>query len=118
MENDGVPEAPPAGRPGSGLAGLRERLAELGGTLRAGPAGTGRFRLTARVPLPPGEQGEQDERDPLGAAVRDPRRRARRASGDRHPTTGDGRHAPDDGHHRPEDDPASSRTIPVSEVTP
>ncbi|GAA2915481.1 sensor histidine kinase [Streptomyces mexicanus] len=118
VENDGVPEAPPAGRPGSGLAGLRERLAELGGTLRAGPAGTGRFRLTARVPLPPGEQGEQDERDPLGAAVRDPRRRARRASGDRHPTTGDGRHAPDDGHHRPEDDPASSRTIPVSEVTP
>jgi two-component system sensor histidine kinase DesK len=40
-----------AGR-GSGLAGLRERLAEIGGTLRAGPAGTGVFRLTAEVPLP------------------------------------------------------------------
>ncbi|MFF0465531.1 sensor histidine kinase [Streptomyces mexicanus] len=113
VENDGVPASPSAGRPGSGLAGLRERLAELGGTLRAGPAGNGRFRLTARVPLPPGEQGEQDERDP-----RVPRRRARRASDGRHPTTGDGRHAPDDGHRRPEDDPASSRTTPVSEVTP
>ncbi|WP_030380692.1 MULTISPECIES: sensor histidine kinase [unclassified Streptomyces] len=40
-----------AGR-GSGLAGLRERLAEIGGTLRAGPAGAGVFRLTAEVPLP------------------------------------------------------------------
>ncbi|GAB2874047.1 hypothetical protein GCM10027074_47290 [Streptomyces deserti] len=37
---------------GSGLAGLRERLAEIGGTLRAGPAGQGRFRLTAEIPLP------------------------------------------------------------------
>ncbi|MYS44938.1 sensor histidine kinase, partial [Streptomyces sp. SID5998] len=41
------------GGPGSGLAGLRERLAELGGTLRAGPVDGGRFRLTAEVPLRP-----------------------------------------------------------------
>ncbi|MFE2878632.1 sensor histidine kinase [Streptomyces roseus] len=49
VENDGAPEAP-AGPPGSGLAGLRERLAALDGTLEAGPVGDGRFRLTARIP--------------------------------------------------------------------
>lgn len=53
VENDGVPDTPAAGRPGSGLAGLRERLADLDGLLRAGPADPGRFRLTAEVPLPP-----------------------------------------------------------------
>ncbi|MFC8710975.1 sensor histidine kinase [Streptomyces sp. NPDC057197] len=52
VENDGVPGTPPGGRPGSGLAGLRERLSELDGLLHAGPAGPGRFRLTAEVPLP------------------------------------------------------------------
>ncbi|MFJ9644553.1 sensor histidine kinase [Streptomyces sp. NPDC004244] len=49
VENDGAPEAP-AGPPGSGLAGLRERLAVLDGTLDAGPVGDGRFRLRARIP--------------------------------------------------------------------
>ncbi|MGX4690868.1 sensor histidine kinase [Streptomyces sp. JNUCC 63] len=52
VENDGVREASVGDRPGSGLAGLRERLSELDGTLRAGPAGRDRFRLTAEVPLP------------------------------------------------------------------
>ncbi|MEU3693126.1 sensor histidine kinase [Streptomyces narbonensis] len=37
---------------GSGLAGLRERLAAVGGTLEAGPGGDGTFRVAARVPLP------------------------------------------------------------------
>ncbi|MFF4371561.1 sensor histidine kinase [Streptomyces sp. NPDC001594] len=50
VENDGVAEAP-AGPPGSGLAGLRERLAAVDGTLHAGPAGGGRFRLRAEIPL-------------------------------------------------------------------
>lgn len=51
VENDGVPDgAGPGG--GAGLVGLRERLAEIGGTLRAGPSGNGLFRLTAEVPLP------------------------------------------------------------------
>ncbi len=49
VENDGVPERP-ATAPGSGLAGLRERLSALGGTLEAGPTGDGLFRLTAEVP--------------------------------------------------------------------
>ncbi|MGW2298358.1 sensor histidine kinase [Streptomyces violaceorubidus] len=56
VENDGVAEAtghgPPAGPGGSGLAGLRERLSAVDGTLEAGPAGKGVFRLTAEVPLP------------------------------------------------------------------
>ncbi|MFD5894886.1 sensor histidine kinase [Streptomyces sp. NPDC060366] len=60
VENDGLPDqaalaragadGPP--RPaGAGLAGLRERLATLGGTLDAGPVDGTHFRLTARVPL-------------------------------------------------------------------
>ncbi|MGW0896714.1 sensor histidine kinase [Streptomyces goshikiensis] len=49
VENDGAPEAP-AGPAGSGLAGLRERLAVVDGTLRAGPVDGGRFRLLAEVP--------------------------------------------------------------------
>ncbi|MFF2942869.1 sensor histidine kinase [Streptomyces niveus] len=61
VENDGLPEqgalarAGAAGTPrtaGAGLAGLRERLDTLGGTLEAGPVAGGHFRLTARVPLP------------------------------------------------------------------
>ncbi|MFD4131785.1 sensor histidine kinase [Streptomyces goshikiensis] len=49
VENDGAPETP-AGPAGSGLAGLRERLAVVDGTLRAGPVDGGRFRLLAEVP--------------------------------------------------------------------
>ncbi|MET9555229.1 histidine kinase [Streptomyces sp. NPDC006645] len=61
VENDGLPEEGILGRmgaggtprtAGTGLAGLRERLAKLGGTLEAGPVADARFRLTARVPLP------------------------------------------------------------------
>ncbi|MFJ3978649.1 sensor histidine kinase [Streptomyces sp. NPDC090021] len=51
VENDGAPEAP-AGPPGSGIAGLRERLAVLEGTLEAGLVGDGRFRLRAEIPGP------------------------------------------------------------------
>ncbi|MGK5642168.1 sensor histidine kinase [Streptomyces sp. URMC 126] len=67
MENDGAGVAPDAGsdsgsdsgpggsrdagRRGSGLAGLRERMAALGGTLEAGHRAKRTFRLTAEVPL-------------------------------------------------------------------
>ncbi|GGS88848.1 histidine kinase [Streptomyces chromofuscus] len=50
VENDGV-TAVGEGGGGSGLAGLRERLAAVEGTLEAGPAGRGLFRLMAEVPL-------------------------------------------------------------------
>ncbi|MFC8586118.1 histidine kinase [Streptomyces sp. NPDC057217] len=42
---------------GSGLAGLRERLGAVDGTLDAGPAAPQSFRVTARVPLPRVERG-------------------------------------------------------------
>ncbi|WP_406290964.1 sensor histidine kinase [Streptomyces sp. NBC_00209] len=56
VENDGAtpagtPPSPATDGPGSGLAGLRERLAALDGSLEAGPAKGGLFRLTATIPL-------------------------------------------------------------------
>ncbi|WP_354387473.1 sensor histidine kinase [Streptomyces atratus] len=54
VENDGAP-CVAAGESGSGLAGLRERLGALDGSLDAGPVGDGMFRLTARIPLTRGE---------------------------------------------------------------
>jgi two-component system sensor histidine kinase DesK len=41
------------GSPGSGLAGLRERVTALGGELSAGPADGGGYRVRAAVPLLP-----------------------------------------------------------------
>ncbi|MFD4571539.1 sensor histidine kinase [Streptomyces sp. NPDC058417] len=55
VENDGVDhgtEATGGGAGGSGLAGLEERLRKVDGTLVAGPAGSGTFRVVAEVPLP------------------------------------------------------------------
>ncbi|MFJ3306201.1 sensor histidine kinase [Streptomyces sp. NPDC086549] len=50
VENDGASGAPDGGG-GSGLAGLRERLAVVDGILTAGAVGQDRFRLVAEVPL-------------------------------------------------------------------
>ncbi|MFC8199371.1 histidine kinase [Streptomyces sp. NPDC057298] len=55
---EGPDEGPSAGRGpqlggGSGLAGLRERLAAVAGTLEAGPVDSDLFRVVAEVPLPP-----------------------------------------------------------------
>lgn len=49
VENDGAEAS--GGGAGSGLAGLRERLAQVDGTLEAGLAGAGMFRVVAEVPL-------------------------------------------------------------------
>ncbi|MFD8481821.1 sensor histidine kinase [Kitasatospora sp. NPDC059673] len=42
---------------GYGLVGLRERVTALGGRLDAGPAGTGSWRLSARLPHPAPKDG-------------------------------------------------------------
>ncbi|XIE79417.1 sensor histidine kinase [Streptomyces sp. SBR177] len=68
VENDGV-EAAAAAVPGagSGLAGLRERLGAVDGTLDAGPVAPHSFRVTARVPLPaPRTRGGRETEDPNG----------------------------------------------------
>jgi two-component system sensor histidine kinase DesK len=58
IRNDGRPgdEAEPVSAPdrlpgGSGLAGLRERIAAIGGIVEAGPLDDGGFRLRVSVPL-------------------------------------------------------------------
>ncbi len=65
MENDGV--VPEAARQsaGSGIPGLRERLAALDGTLLVGPRPDGRFWLRAHVPL---EEDQVAEANALGVA--------------------------------------------------
>ena len=52
VTDDGSPPAPSnrAWTPGVGLTSMRERVAELGGTLDAGPVPEG-GRVTARLPL-------------------------------------------------------------------
>ncbi|SEQ92613.1 two-component system, NarL family, sensor histidine kinase DesK [Streptomyces radiopugnans] len=60
MENDGVPGSGASTGGGSGLAGLRERLAALGGTLTGERRGDGTFRLTARIPTRPDRDGGGD----------------------------------------------------------
>ncbi|MEV2250914.1 histidine kinase [Streptomyces sp. NPDC050147] len=65
VEDDGVADA---GRPlveGTGLTGMRERVASLGGTLRAGPRVEGGFLVRAELPL---EFGALPSRSPEGAA--------------------------------------------------
>ena len=42
---------PPSGGTGLGLAGMRERVAAMGGDLQAGPRPDGGFRVAARLPL-------------------------------------------------------------------
>jgi two-component system sensor histidine kinase DesK len=61
VRDDGVGAAHEADE-GSGLRGLAERIAEAGGTLEAGSAEDGGFRLIARVPIAThGEPGLEDE---------------------------------------------------------
>jgi len=48
------PEAP-SESPGFGLAGLRERAAQLGGAFRSGPAAAGGFEIELSIPIQAGE---------------------------------------------------------------
>jgi two-component system sensor histidine kinase DesK len=54
IENDGARVATPIQRTGSGLAGVAERLALLGGSMVAEYQAPDGFRLTALLPLPAG----------------------------------------------------------------
>ncbi|WP_234445196.1 sensor histidine kinase [Streptomyces rimosus] len=66
MENDGVVPDVIQRSAGSGIAGLRERLAALDGTLVVGPRPDGRFWLRAHVPL---EEGQVARGDASGLAA-------------------------------------------------
>ncbi|MDA0566710.1 histidine kinase [Streptomonospora sp. S1-112] len=60
VDNEDPPEGPPAEPPpgsGYGLAGLRERLVLIGGTLTAGPRPGGGWRVRAVLPAPEGAAG-------------------------------------------------------------
>jgi signal transduction histidine kinase len=50
VTDDGHPEVAPAEHAGRGVAGMRERVALYGGTLRAGPLVNGGWSVTARFP--------------------------------------------------------------------
>jgi signal transduction histidine kinase len=53
VEDDGPATDGPAGVPGHGLIGMRERVALLGGELDVGPRAAGGFRVAARLPVRP-----------------------------------------------------------------
>ncbi len=53
IANDGPHPPRAGGTGGAGIGNLRARLAALGGRLDAGPAGDGRFELTAELPVAP-----------------------------------------------------------------
>ncbi|WP_158088752.1 sensor histidine kinase [Thermoactinospora rubra] len=56
----GAPEGSPRGLGGSGLAGLRERVAVHGGRLHCGPRPGGRFVTRTIIPLAPDRLPEED----------------------------------------------------------
>ncbi|MEU2243965.1 sensor histidine kinase [Streptomyces sp. NPDC018338] len=53
---------PTEGPPGTGLQGLRERVAAAGGTLDSGPAPRGGFRVTAELPTEAGVSADTSPR--------------------------------------------------------
>ncbi|MFE1298979.1 histidine kinase [Streptomyces sp. NPDC058731] len=92
VENDGATAVREVGGGGSGLAGLRERLAEVDGTLTAGPVEGGVFRVVARVPLGTGAGQGVGSASPRksGSASPVPGPGSARASGSASPVPGPG----------------------------
>jgi two-component system sensor histidine kinase DesK len=74
IEDDGVgaPTADSAGMGGSGLSGLSERVAALGGRYEAGPRAQGGFRLAVLLPQPRAVQGEDSPGPDAGESVATP----------------------------------------------
>ncbi|MFV2177578.1 sensor histidine kinase [Actinomadura sp. LOL_016] len=70
MRNDGV-RARGAGSAGSGLTGLAERVAVLGGEITADRHGRGGFLLRATVPLPREDDGAGAADEPVPAGGRE-----------------------------------------------
>ncbi len=62
-----TPTSPDTAR-GTGLIGLRERLAAVGGTLEAGPGARGGFTVTAELPAEAEDYGATPRRDPVHGA--------------------------------------------------
>jgi len=56
IANDGATASD--GAPGRGLTGMAERVAAAGGTLSAGPAAAGGWRVAATLPLPAASRDE------------------------------------------------------------
>jgi signal transduction histidine kinase len=53
VDNDGPPADPVPAAPAHGIVGMRERVAAVGGSLRAGPRPNGGWRVTAVIPVAP-----------------------------------------------------------------
>jgi signal transduction histidine kinase len=51
VDDEGGAGAVASGEPGSGIAGMRERVAALGGTFRAGPKANGGWRVESDIPV-------------------------------------------------------------------
>ncbi|MGN6795007.1 MAG: sensor histidine kinase [Streptosporangiaceae bacterium] len=57
ITDDGLGGAAPCDGAGHGLTGMRERAAMYGGSVRAEPAASGGFLVTARLPVAPAQAG-------------------------------------------------------------
>ncbi|MFE0101247.1 sensor histidine kinase [Streptomyces sp. NPDC059009] len=61
VDDDGPATGADAGGSGNGLAGMRERAAALGGTIKAGPRPDGGFRVTAALPTRTAPTPQEDQ---------------------------------------------------------
>lgn len=55
VDDEGGSGTVPSGEPGSGIAGMKERVAALGGTFEAGPKEGGGWRVQSEIPVPDDE---------------------------------------------------------------